>query len=509
MEQRSVSVSHPAVAAEQLGFFRWGRVAGKVLVTTDGGDWAFLSNEELGDLLAGRIVNAHPRFQEFQSKGFLRDGLDLDALAQRVAARNRHVARGPSLHVVVLTLRCHPNCLHCQTGARPVNAIPADMTPETAEKIVDLAFQSNSPSITFEFQGGEPLLNFEVLRHLVEFARARKERVGKTVGFSLVSNFTNMTEEAAEWLIANDVLVSTTLDGPPSVHDANRKWKGGSAHADVVRWLDYFNGRYSALGRDARVWHVEALMTTTRSTLDAWREVVDEYVARGLRTIHLRPLNPASFGSAAWPSIGYTAEEYLRFYRQALDYILELNRKGVDILERTASIFLTKILTSEDPGVVDMQSPCGSGTGQVAYNCDGRVFPCDEARLVDAMGDSMFELGHVRELTLPDVLRHSTVRTIAAASLLDAQPMCADCWNKPFCGVCPVFSYVTQSNLFGQRPRTFKCKEHMDVSAKLFELLANENDTRTVEILKGWTTNRPRLAGAGRAMKEAPGHPGA
>ena len=509
MEHRSVSVSRPAAAVEQLGFFRWGRVAGKVLVTTDGGDWAFLNDEEFNDLLSGRIVAAHPRFQEFQSKGFLRDGLNLDALAQQVAGRNRHVARGPHLHVAVLTLRCHPNCLHCQTSGQVVDKTDVDMTPETAEKVVDLAFQSNSPSITFEFQGGEPLLNFEVLRHLVEFARARKERVGKTLSFSLVSNFTNMTEEAAEWLIANDVLVSTTLDGPARVHDANRKWKGGSGHANVVRWLDYLNRRYSALGRDPKLWHVDALMTTTRLTLEAWREVVDEYVARGLRTIHLRPLNPSSFGSESWPTIGYTAEEYLDFYRQALDYIIQLNRQGVEIMERTASIFLTKILTSEDPGVIDMQSPCGSGTGQVAYNYDGRVFPCDEARLVDAMGDSMFELGHVRNLTLPDVLRHSTVRTIAAASLLDAQPMCADCWNKPFCGVCPVFTYVTQSNLFGQRPRSFKCKEHMYVSAKLFELLSNDSDAQTLEILKGWTTGRPRLAGDGRAMKAAPGHPGA
>ena len=245
-------------------------------------------------------------------------------------------------------------------------------------------------------------------------------------------------------------------------------------------------------------------MTTTRRTLKAWREVIDEYVSRDMRTIHLRPLNPSGFARDAWQMVGYTAEEYLDFYRRALDYIIELNRKGVEIMERTASIFLIKILTSDDPGFVDIQSPCGAGTGQVAYNFDGRVFPCDEARMVDAMGDSMFELGHVRSMTVPDMLRHPTVRAIAAASLLDAQPMCADCWNKPFCGVCPVYNFVTQRDLYGQRPRSFQCKEHMAVSARLFELLANESDTKTAEILARWTIMRPRLADDGRALKDAP-----
>ena len=91
------------------------------------------------------------------------------------------------------------------------------MSPETAEQVVELALQSTSPSITFELQGqgGEPLLNFDVLRHLVEFAQTRNKRTaGKTLSFRLLSNFTAMTEEAAEWLIANDVLVSTTTRRP-------------------------------------------------------------------------------------------------------------------------------------------------------------------------------------------------------------------------------------------------------------------------------------------------------
>ena len=107
MDQRSLTLSPPDLAADSLGFFRWGRIAGKVLVTNDAGDWAFLTEAEFGDLLAGRIADGHPRFEELQRKGFLRDGLDLDALggadgaaqsarAPRPARARRHPDPAPA-----------------------------------------------------------------------------------------------------------------------------------------------------------------------------------------------------------------------------------------------------------------------------------------------------------------------------------------------------------------------------------------------------------------------------
>jgi His-Xaa-Ser system radical SAM maturase HxsB len=480
----AVAASLPTIAADQLGFFRWGRIAGKVLVTTDGGDWVFLSEPEFAQLLAGEIAEGHPRFAQLQAGGFLRAGLDVDALAIRFGRRVGHVARGPELHVITMTRR---------TDGRqePPAAADArmDLDRETAERIVELALQSTSPSVSFELQGhgGEPLLNVDGVRHLVEFARAANKRAaGKTLGSTLVSNLSRMTEETAEWLIASDVAVRTWLDGPAELRDWNREWTVAGAHADVVRWIEWFGRRYRELGRGPD--HVDARLTTTRRTLSAWREVVDEYVARGLGSIHLRPLSPIGLDADAWKTVGYSVQEYLAFYERAFGYILELNRRGVRFAEGTASTFLNSILPSGDPTAAAIRSPCSAGTSEVAYDVDGQVFPSDEARRVDSFGDPFFALGNVRELSLADVVRHPTVRAIAAASLLDAQPMCADCWNKPFCGISPVSTYVRDGDLFGQRPRCFECKEHMAVARTLFELLANENDRETTELLQGWTT---------------------
>jgi hypothetical protein len=96
------------------------------------------------------------------------------------------------------------------------------------------------------------------------------------------------------------------------------------------------------------------------------------------------------------------------------------------------------------------------------------------------------------------------VRAIAAASLLDAQPMCADCWNKPFCGFSPVRNFITQGDLFGQRPHCLECKQHMAVSTRLFELLANDGDSESTGVLQAWVSASTRSAGHRRALPEAP-----
>lgn len=473
-----------SVAVDRLGFFRWGRVAGKVLVTTDGGDWALLGDEEFAALLAGEITASHPRFAALQAGGFLHDGLDLDALGSRLARRVAHVARGPERHVVAITRR----------GAARDGEAPAatmDIGRDTIERIVDVALQTTAASVSFELdaEGGEPLLGADLVRHLVEYARTTNERAtGKKLRFTLVSNMGAMTEETAEWLIANDVAVRTWLDGPADLHEWNRTYTAAGSHADVVRWLAFFDRRYGELGREAGTWFVDTRLTTTRRTLSAWREVVDEYVARGIRSLRLEPLSPLGFDPTAWQAVGYTAEEYLAFYDHALAYVLQLNRTGVDLAERTASGFLNSILASGDPGIREIRSPCSAGTSELAYDVDGRTYPSAEARRIAALGEPMFDLGSVRERTLADFVRHPTVRAISTASLLDAQPMCADCWNKPFCGISPITTYVREGDFHGQRPRTFECKEHMAVARTLFGLLADETDRETTDILRRWTT---------------------
>jgi uncharacterized protein len=492
MELRTLKLPAPPAVSDNVGFFRYGLVGGRMLLTNDAGEWHFLSEADFQSLLAGQIEPSHADHAALRDKGFIREGFEIDAFAERLRRKKSFVGQGPHLHIVLTTLRCNQSCRYCHASRTSMDRVDTDMSMETAKQVVDFAFQSTSPYLNFEFQGGEPTVNFPVLKYVVEYSREKNRTHKKLLEHSLVTNMTYMTEENANWLTENNVLVCTSLDGTEETHNWNRTWTSGNAQKDVVRWIHYFNERYKQLGRDPRMWHVDALMTTTRKTFDTWKELIDLYLSLGIRNLHLRPLNPYGFALPSWKNIGYSMQEYLAFYEEALDYIIELNRRGIEVMEATAALFLVKILTPEDPNYVDIRSPTGAGTGVLAYNYDGRIFPADEARMLDAMGNGMFQIGKVGESSYEEVVRHPTVRSLSLASIQDSLPACHTCWNKPYCGVDPLDNYMVHGDIFGQRPLSPNCKEYYTVASLLFDRLANDPTGEIERIFRRWTLSRPR-----------------
>ncbi len=494
---RCISVPRPAAHLDHLGFFRFGRLGDRVVLTNDAGEWLLLDEPDFRALIAGTLDATHPRYADLQRRCMIRDGAPLDDLAERVGRKKSYLGQGPHLHVLVTTRRCNQSCSYCH-ASRTTTADPAaDMSPATARAAVDLALQSSADTIVFEFQGGEPTLNMAAIQAAVGHARRVAPDRGKQVEFALVSNLTAMDLDKAEWLLANDVQLCTSLDGPRDLHDGQRRWftdRPVGAFDTVMHWIGWFNDRYVERGRDPELWHVDALLTTTRQTLQRWPEVVDLYRSLRIRNLHLRPLNPYGFAVSAWKRIGYDIDEFLTVYEQVLDHIIQLNLDGHQMIEGHAALMLTKLLTPDDPNYVDLRSPCGAGYGQLATDHDGAVHPCDEARMLTAMGDDRFVLGSAAAMDMRRTLSHPTVKAMAVASLLDTLPGCATCWNLPFCGVCPVHAWRTQGDLFGQRPGSSLCKLYMGISRMLIERIDRDTTGDVEHILTRWTLRRPRTA---------------
>jgi His-Xaa-Ser system radical SAM maturase HxsB len=504
LSTRTISVPKPTVDAEKLGFFRYGYIGGKVLLTNDPGEWHFLSTDDFRTFLAGGIEPGHPEYDGLAAKGFIRASVDLPSLAAKVRRKRYYVDYGPHLQVLITTLRCNQSCKYCHASRTDMDRTDTDMAPETVKKAVEMAFNSTSPYICFEYTGGEPTVNMDAIKLSVQHAAELNKKHGKIVDHSVVTNMTWMNEENATWLIENGVLVCTSLDGPEELHNWNRTWAKKSdnfptgvpletgAYQQVLHWIRWFNQRYIDMGRDPGLWHVDALMTTTRKTLEMWKELVDLYVSLGLRNLKIRPLNPFGFATKTWRVIGYSMDEYVAFYERVLDYNIELNLRGVEIQEGTAAIFLKKMLTPDDPNYVDIRNPIGSGTGQIAYGFNGKVYPSDEGRMLAGMGNDFFLLGELGTSSYHDLVRHPTVKALVMSSFLDSLPMCSTCWNMPYCGVMPVNNYMESGDLFAQRPLTQKCQEYMAIGRILFERLANDKDGKVEAIFRRWIINRPR-----------------
>jgi len=462
---------------------QWRKIGAEYLLTNDPGHYAWLKEKDLALVAAGKMTESHPLFTELASKGFIGDRLDFNDLSAKWKKKNAFLDHGPGLHILVLTLRCGHKCLYCQSGAAGAAGKETDMPSATARRSVDFAFNSPNPGITLEFQGGEPLLNWKVLKSTVEYARKKARNSGKALKIALVSNFSLMTEEKAGFLLKREVSLCTSLDGPADLHNKNRPAPSARSHAAAVKWIKYFRERSGRQSSDYKVFKPSALLTVSRYSLPRCKEIIDEYAGLGLEDIFIRPLAPIGHARRLWGTIGYDAGAFAEFYLKSLEHILKLNSRGVVMREKMASMMLDKITNFRDPGYLDARCPCGAATGQLAYDHNGDVYTCDEGRMVGREGDGLFRIGNVFKDDYKNALAGPVARVCAVASNLEAQPACSRCAYKPYCGVCPVYNYVAQGSLWGNIPSNDRCGLFKGILDALFTLL---KDPAKAEILKKW-----------------------
>ena len=456
-------------------------IGGGVLLTSDSGEWSILSAEDYVRYLAGRVTDEEPLGRELAAKDLIRDRLDFARLGAHAASRQLLSWPGPSVHTVVVTRRCNYKCLYCHASVVGPDEPGVDMTVGVARRVVDLIFQTPNPEIMIEFQGGEPLLNWPIVRFVVEYARLKNRAAGKTLRFGLVSNFSLLDEEKVDWLIAHGVSFCTSLDGPAELHEGNRIWSGGSAHASVLAGLRLVLDRKRA---GARVDTPNAICTVSRQSFPFWKEIVDQAVALGLERVQLGPLDPVGFARRHWDRVGYEPEEFVEFYGKALDYLIELNRRGVKAYEKMSLILLIRILKGEH-----WRFPNAEAVARLAYDWDGAVYTGEDGRLLAADGNPFFHIGRVADARLPALLEHPTVRVSLLSALPQAQPMCSQCAYAPFCTVQPTFNVATQDSPWGRMPENRWCRTIMGVFDLLFTRL-RDPDAR--KVLESWLEYQDR-----------------
>lgn len=465
--------------------FRFERLGGRYFVTNAFGGWAWLTPAEFGAYSAGEVRRGTALFGKLAPGGFLREAMDMEALAARRAALTSGSFLGPSLHILVVTLKCNHACVYCR--AVPGGEAGASMTPATARRCVDTAFASPRREIAIEFQGGEALLNWPAVRAAVLHALEKNSGGAKDLSLSVVTNLTPMDEEKFRFLSRHGVGICTSLDGPAGLHDANRRWLGGSSFAAASRWLRRASAAGAAGGRRDSL--PSALMTTTRLSLGRAAEIVGAYRKLGLGGVFIRPLSPIGYAKKVWGEIGYSPAEFAAFYREALAEALAANRGGEKFVERNAALAARRLLRSEDPDFLDLRSPCGAATGQLAYNWNGDVYTCDEGRMTAAGGDPFFRLGNVRRDPYGKLVSAPAARACALASCLEGQPACSRCAFAPLCGVCPVHNYETQGSPWGDIAAGSWCATQKGIFAAVLEAL---EDPRRRRIIEGWLEREPR-----------------
>jgi His-Xaa-Ser system radical SAM maturase HxsB len=437
-----------------LNHYRSRKLGEGYLVTNDYGTWVYLSEREHKDLKSNNVSGA--LYSTLKDKGLAVNNKNIKDIIYDYRRKSGFLFQGTSLHIIVPTLRCNLKCIYCHAKAKPINSGGFDMTEETAKKAVDFIFQSPSKAITIEFQGGEPLLRFDIVKYVVDYAKELNKACGKDLQFSAVTNLTTMTEEIIDYFKQQGVGICTSIDGPEIVHNKNRQ-----EYEKVVGWAKKILESYT----------LNAMLLTTKYTLQYPKEIVDQYFELGLPRMWIKPANRLAFADDNWDEIGFTAEEYLDFWKQAMDYIVEKNKER-KFVENYARILLLKILTKDGINFTDLQSPCGAAIGQLAYNYDGSIFTCDEGRLFE-----VFRLGTVDNKYSDIVTSNGACSTVRAS--INDNPVCEVCAYKPYCGLCPVCSYAETGNVISSLPNR-RCRILIGMFDYIFEKLLNDEGHRKV-----------------------------
>jgi len=468
--------------------FRFDRRSnGDYIVTNEVGELLILPAQTFRLFTEKTLSPTNSSYLDLKAKHFLVDGNSsalMELLAAKYHTKKSFLEGFTKLHIFVTTLRCNQSCPYCQVSRRNEGdaADRFDMSPEVLRRSIELMLSSPGPQITMEFQGGEPLLNFDLIKEAVKLSKDLNQRAGKHIDYVICTNLVPLKDEHLDFIKEHGMLVSTSLDGPPFLHDQNRpSAQGKNSYQEVTSNI---RRAQEALGKHS----VSALMTTTRESLKYPREIIDEYLQMDMGSIFLRELNPYGFAVKTEAAIGYTSAEFVKFYKEALDYIIEINRLGRTFSEAFASMILTKAFTPWPIGFVDLQSPSGAGMGVCVYNYDGDVYASDEARMLAEVGDTTFRMGNVLEDSYDDIFFGEAMQDIAAASCNESLAGCSECVYQAYCGADPIRNHRTQGDLYGNRAELSSfCHRNKPVIQHVIDLMLDA-DKDLERIFWAWIT---------------------
>ncbi len=444
------------------------------LITCGTGNFVVVDKKAYKSLFINKEISDKRLYEQLEEKQIIITPKNKNKVLKSYQKKKSFLFIGPTLHIIVPTLRCNLSCIYCHASSVDAGRQGFDMSKTTAKQVVDFIFESPSKSITIEFQGGEPLMAYELVKFITLYARKKAKIFDKDLNLSLVSNLTLMDPQKLNFFIKNRVSICTSLDGPEHLHNKNRPYNSGAgSYSEVVKWIKYIKEEYKK--RNIRE-NVNALLTTTSFSLNYAKEIVDEYVSYNIPSLHIRYLNNLGDARPLWNDISYTPEQFIKFWKEGVDYMLNLNKKGVEINERMVTIILRKIFDEYDPGYLDLRSPCGAVIGQLLYNYDGSIYTCDEGRM---LGEDIFKVGQIGKDTYKDVLTSNQTCSIIDASINDSY-VCDNCAYKPYCGLCPVCNYAETGSVITNVVNSDRCKILKAQFDYVFDKLLNDKEAEKI-----------------------------
>ena len=178
--------------------FRFHVAGDKELLVNDLGDYLSLPRGSVRRIVDRQISPKEELYKDLTASFFICERplpRLLDTMAVRLATRKAFLDHYTALHIFVVTLRCNQNCIYCQASSRESCREEYDMSEDTLRSAVDLMFRSPSPSLTMEFQGGEPTLVPHLIRKGIEYAEEMNRIEQRRMTYVICKNCVDLPAE--------------------------------------------------------------------------------------------------------------------------------------------------------------------------------------------------------------------------------------------------------------------------------------------------------------------------
>ena len=233
------------------------------LITSVTGDFEFISQDNLKQIIAKDESLDMDFYLKLKSKFFLMSQNAIGskrALASRLHAKKSTILEGTTLHIIVVTIQCMHSCSYCQVSRQQAGD---EFTISRKDLLLacNTIFESTSDTLTVEFQGGDPLIKYDLVKLAIEYITEKNKEHNRSIRFVVTTTLHQLTSDMCLFFKEHKVVLSTSIDGLADLHNKNRPTANRDAYERTITGLELAR---KELGQDA----VSALMTTTRKSLD-------------------------------------------------------------------------------------------------------------------------------------------------------------------------------------------------------------------------------------------------
>ena len=371
------------------------------------------------------LIDCYAQIGELKAAGQLFTPDSFEPLAGKFKEKSGDVIKALCLHVAHT---CNLNCSYCFASQGKYNGERAVMSFETGKQALDflVAHSGTRRNLEVDFFGGEPLMNFQVVKDLVAYARSIEKAAKKNFRFTLTTNGMLIDDDVIDFANREMSNVVLSLDGRKEIHDRYRVDYAGNGSWERI--VPKFQKLVQARG--GKNYYMRGTFTHQNPDfLNDIRQMLD----LGFTELSMEPVVCAPDDPSA-----LTEEDrkiVMQQYEELAALMLQREREG-----RPFTFYHYMLDLSGGPCIYKRISGCGSGTEYMAVTPWGDLYPCHQF-----VGEERFRLGNVFT-----GLDNPAVQSEFAACNVYARPECRDCWARLYCsGGCAANAYHATGAITG------------------------------------------------------------